>query len=196
MKNVDTRVRYTKDVLQSALLELLKEKNIDRITVKELCDKAKINRGTFYLHYSCPYDLLLEIENAFMNEHLNFLSSYMFDSSHQKREEGMDHLNLLFKATLENKELCRVVFGPNGDYRFNERIKKQIRPEVIKHWTTELPKLNPNHLEYIFDYVFSGSMSLIFNWINDENSDISVEQLANRLDRLGHYAHLAVKEFI
>lgn len=62
MDNLDNRVRYTKAILQQALLKILQFKNIDRVTIKELCDEAKVNRGTFYLHYATPNDLLREIE--------------------------------------------------------------------------------------------------------------------------------------
>ena len=197
MKNTDTRVQYTKKVLQEALLETLETKRIDRVTVKEICEKAQINRGTFYLHYSTPNDLLMEIENNFMKDHSELFTQYMVDASHKKNDVGIDKLQELFRVTLENIELCQIIFGPNGDNRFNERIKKQMKPEIIKHWQTEFPEYKKEHLEYIFDYVFSGSMSLIFGWIDENNKQtISVEQLANRLDRLGHYAHLAIKEFI
>lgn len=57
----DARVRYTRKVIQDAFLDILKEKPISRITVKEVCDKAEINRGTFYKHYQDCYDLLDKI---------------------------------------------------------------------------------------------------------------------------------------
>ena len=57
MKNPDTRVQFTRNALKQALLTLMEEKNVDKITVKELCETAGINRGTFYLHYLDIYDL-------------------------------------------------------------------------------------------------------------------------------------------
>ena len=62
MAHLDNRVRYTKMVLQQALLKIMQAKDIDKITIKELCEEAQINRGTFYLHYQTPNDLLMEIE--------------------------------------------------------------------------------------------------------------------------------------
>ena len=58
MKNTDTRVQYTKARIHDALTELMAEKQFRSITVKELCDVAGINRGTFYLHYSSPATIL------------------------------------------------------------------------------------------------------------------------------------------
>ena len=62
MKNTDTRVQYTKARIHDALTELMAEKQFRSITVKELCDVAGINRGTFYLHYSSLRDVLAKIE--------------------------------------------------------------------------------------------------------------------------------------
>ena len=51
MKNNDARVRYTQKVLKDSLLQLLEKKPINKITVKEVCELAELNRATFYAHY-------------------------------------------------------------------------------------------------------------------------------------------------
>lgn len=58
----DRRTRYTKDLIKDTLLELMHKKPFDKITVTELCRKAEINRGTFYLHYVDIYGVLDELE--------------------------------------------------------------------------------------------------------------------------------------
>lgn len=59
----DLRVRYTKKVIQEAFWKLLQEKPLARITVKEVCDLAEINRGTFYKHYLDCYDLMDKLQD-------------------------------------------------------------------------------------------------------------------------------------
>ena len=54
----DPRVRYTRMIIQTAFLELLQQKPVSKITVREICDKAEINRSTFYKHYQDCYDLM------------------------------------------------------------------------------------------------------------------------------------------
>lgn len=54
----DARVRYTRMRIQQAFFECLAQKPIARITVKQLCEIAEINRATFYKHYADPFDLL------------------------------------------------------------------------------------------------------------------------------------------
>lgn len=58
----DLRVRYTKSVIQEAFWKLLREKPLAKITVKEVCDLAQINRGTFYKHYLDCYDLMDKLQ--------------------------------------------------------------------------------------------------------------------------------------
>src|SRR5699024_5578943 len=50
-KRIDRRKQYTRKVLKESLIELLKNKPIATISVKALCEKADINRSTFYAHY-------------------------------------------------------------------------------------------------------------------------------------------------
>ena len=76
MKKTDTRVQYTKSKLRSSVLEILQEKPIENITIKEVCDKAGLNRGTFYLHYDSPSALLKDIQNQFIEENRVLFESF------------------------------------------------------------------------------------------------------------------------
>ena len=58
----DRRIRYTKAALRQSLLELLEEKPLSGISVKAICERADINRSTFYDHYTDQYDLLHQLE--------------------------------------------------------------------------------------------------------------------------------------
>ncbi|MGI6576875.1 MAG: TetR/AcrR family transcriptional regulator [Eubacteriales bacterium] len=189
MDNLDNRVRFTKAVLQQALLKILQTKHIDRVTIKELCQEAKVNRGTFYLHYATPNDLLMEIEQQFIDENMAQFNPYF----HEGYETS--YLAGLFTGVLKNKDLCRIIMGKNGNPRFIERIQQMIRPSVIDGWCAEFPTYKREDLDYIYDFVFTGSMRLILNWIEDDHG-LSTAELANRLDRLGHHCHMAIPEFI
>ena len=67
----DRRTKRTKLLLKNAFTELLSMKTLNEISVKELCELADINRGTFCLHYQDIYDLLASI---FLNEDVPGLS--------------------------------------------------------------------------------------------------------------------------
>lgn len=59
----DRRVRKTKSQLRLALMDLLVEKSAKNISVRELAERADINRGTFYIHYQDVNDLLQRLED-------------------------------------------------------------------------------------------------------------------------------------
>lgn len=67
MNKQESKYFNTASLMDEALLLLLEEKEYDRITVKEVCKKAGVNRTTFYLHYEGMNDLLEETA-AMINE--------------------------------------------------------------------------------------------------------------------------------
>lgn len=101
----DRRVRYTRMVLKQALLSLMLERPITRITVTEICERAEVNRATFYAHYADPYDLLARIENE------------LFESIRRSIAGGLSSGSLrriltdICSSIRENGALCRVIFS-------------------------------------------------------------------------------------
>lgn len=59
----DYRVKVTIHLIQQTFIQLLKEKPLHTISVRELCTRAGINRSTFYHHYLDIYDLKQKIED-------------------------------------------------------------------------------------------------------------------------------------
>lgn len=74
----DRRVRKTTQAIQTAFAELLTEKSIEDITIKELCERADINKSTFYLHYKNIYDCAAYIRNHILQEIDELISPYDF----------------------------------------------------------------------------------------------------------------------
>jgi AcrR family transcriptional regulator len=60
MNKNESRYQSTAILFDEALINLLEHKDIDYITIKEICDKAGVNRSTFYLHYENISDLINE----------------------------------------------------------------------------------------------------------------------------------------
>ena len=88
------RTRLSKILLKNALMDALKEKgSVNKISVRDLCERAELNRSTFYAHYSEPKDLLEELEEEILQstkEHLekigaeNDLGAHKYISSFLK----------------------------------------------------------------------------------------------------------------
>ena len=66
-KRPDRRVLKTKKAIRNALAQLLAEKELEEITVKEVADTADINRKTFYNYYAGVHQVIDEIENEIIS---------------------------------------------------------------------------------------------------------------------------------
>ena len=66
-KREDRRISMTKRMLKDTLTEMLKEKDIYHISIRELCERADVNRTTFYKHYGNQFDLLDDMESDLLH---------------------------------------------------------------------------------------------------------------------------------
>ena len=111
---LDARIRYTKAVIKDTFIVLLKEKPVNKVTVKEICDLAEINRATFYRYYSNPFDLLDKIELEMLSQ----MKSSLKTSPRSFRE--------IFTFIMDNiradGERYQVLASKNGDSKFPGRI--------------------------------------------------------------------------
>jgi len=115
-KREDRRVIYTKRVIRDSFLELLSEKPVEKISVTEICNNADINRGTFYAHYSDPYDLKQKLTEEIVGIITDRAHSLIYLDSEER-----DPLQML-QILQQNKELCRIFAAPYGDFDTLVRI--------------------------------------------------------------------------
>ncbi|MGG6311630.1 TetR/AcrR family transcriptional regulator [Paenibacillus macerans] len=69
---IDRRIVRTKEAITKAFLELFAEKDLEHITINDIADRANVNRGTVYLHYSDKYDLLDKLIDDHLNKLIHF----------------------------------------------------------------------------------------------------------------------------
>ena len=105
MKN-DPRVRYTQTIIKKAFLELLHQKPMNKITVREICERAEINRSTFYKHYLDCYDLV----DQHKEEALLQLDDLMAD---MEGNEAMPVLLAILQAMKNHADTFKL-FGPGA----------------------------------------------------------------------------------
>ena len=72
-KRDDRRAAYSKKMIRESLYELMKTKPLNKITVKEICETADVNRSTFYAYYMDIYDLHQKITKEFFDIVSDFL---------------------------------------------------------------------------------------------------------------------------
>lgn len=107
----DLRTRYTRQVITDAFLQLLRQKPVERITVKEVCTLAQINRSTFYRQYKDCFDLMEQLEQR----GLDLLEELLQATQAQGTEATMTSL---LCALRDNDSLLGIMARQNQDERF------------------------------------------------------------------------------
>ncbi|WP_337955802.1 TetR/AcrR family transcriptional regulator, partial [Clostridium luticellarii] len=172
-KKTDRRVKYTKMVIRQSFVKLLKQKPISKISIKEICEDADINRATFYAHYKNQYDLLKQIENETINDINQYLSSYDFKSKNDVPVAGIERI---LEYVKENSQLFDLLLNSNGDTHFQQEIIKIIgKQHFIPIKGNNL--LKKEESEYIFYFLASGSICTIQKWLR-EGMKKSINEMA------------------
>ena len=127
MPKVDRRVLKSQEAIKKAILELMSEKNFDDITIRDISDRANVNRGTIYLHYMDKYDLL----DKLIEEHMSNLRELCHSASEMTFQEGNDVWfeyfaeNHLFFSTMLNTKSAAYFRS-----RFLDLVVQEYRAEV------------------------------------------------------------------
>ena len=186
-KKEDRREKQTKKMLTQALTQLLQEKQINEITVKELTDLADMNRGTFYLYYKDIFDMLEKIEDGLFEalEEIVFLHEHD-DVSQQTKPILLD----LFRFIEDNQEMCRVLLSPHGDMNFLHRLNEVVREKCLQMWPNKEDK-NDATFEYHYSFVVYGCVGVFRAWLNSECQE-PAEKMAEMADAMIRRGSLSI----
>lgn len=154
----DRRTKYTKLALRDGMVKLLRHKPADKITVKELCETADVNRSTFYAYYGSPAELVRQMERELLRD----IEGYLADCS---ARDGVDAISekivMIFEYVARNAELCMTILGENGNVRFQKELMTLIQSKgiIIQEYAND-SEIN----EYLLTFVVSGSIGVVQNW--------------------------------
>ncbi|MBB6675200.1 TetR/AcrR family transcriptional regulator [Cohnella nanjingensis] len=167
-KPEDRRTVRTKKLLRQALLELIEEKGIDRITVRDLTDRAEINRGTFYLHYQDVPDLLDKIkEEVFAGLQAIISRMYIIRLMAETNEDKPYEVIVeLFEYLGEHADFFRVLLSPKGDISLALRIKDMMARQMMAKLEIWQPReeLMLVSREWLIAYTTSSNIGIIQHW--------------------------------
>lgn len=163
MKEVkmDRKSRYTRMVLQDSLIDLMKEKPINKITIKELCERADINRTTFYAHYSDQYDLLHQIEEETLSWGREAIANVIGKTD---RHEMIKLLEEICQYVLENSRHLQVLMSEQGDIDFQKQLFTLIYQQCGASFAA-VHSGEDDTVEFSFIFVVNGSVGLIQHWL-------------------------------
>ena len=154
MRKTDARVRYTQRILKESLLALLKDKPINKITVKELCQLAELNRATFYAHYSDCFALLDSIEEELLEAFGRSLSDY-----HSMETRAL--IQAIYDIIDQYAEACRVLIFEGTRPSVVRRMIDLARDSIIIAWRQQLPRASEAELDMLYTHLSNGMMHVV-----------------------------------
>lgn len=177
MSKSESKYFHTAERMDAAFLELLAKKDFAYITVKEICEKAGVNRSTFYLHYETVSDLLVE-SIRYMNDH--FLSYMQADPEAfvvKLRSCSQEELYLVTPQYLtpylnyvrDNRRLFRTAIENTAVLHLEDSYDRMFRHV----FTPILERLHvaAEDRRYLMTFYMNGLMAIIAEWLRSDCTD-------------------------
>lgn len=176
MNKSESKYFNTSRLMNQALLKLLEEKEFEYITIKELCQKAGVNRSTFYLHYENMNDLLVESLDYMLEKFYDHYNDEKFNLNIIKSLDNNALILIKPKYIIPylefikaNKKLFLVATNNPALFDFYKTFKKMYKdifsPILDKYNVSE------NEKKYILAFYLNGLHSIIIEWIKTDCKD-------------------------
>lgn len=173
MKNpTDKRVIKTRKLIIETFKEMIIEMDYNEITIKELADRANINRKTFYAHFECIEDILAELIEQIAEKLLEHLENagIFTNPSVEVFVKAMD-------LTLnENLELYKKLIVANSYRFFLRNVKDIIKKSISNAGLKNAVDCTPVELDFICEFIASGLAKIYKMWLEDPK-DVSQERI-------------------
>lgn len=156
----DLRVQKTIEAIHKTFEEMICEMDYEKITVKELCERARINKKTFYRYYDVLDDLLSELQNIMTRVYLERIADYRIP-------EELDKINREFFLYSVEKGLVYEKITCSGSYNYIRN--KMVNNVMSSTWgkSTWLQLLDTYKQNILLGFVQSASVEMYRRWVTD-----------------------------
>ncbi|MGN0813763.1 MAG: TetR/AcrR family transcriptional regulator [Candidatus Coproplasma sp.] len=156
------RIVNTKNLIYSAFLSLLKKKDVRRISIRELCEKAGINRSTFYNHYGSQYDVLAEMEDVYLGE----IAKAMEHADVRSKDSVHSRVAIVLQFMLDNLELSSMLINNNVEETFAKRLFSL--PKIEDMLYVALADIQDEKIRNAtIAFAIYGSYKVLQDWLNN-----------------------------
>lgn len=188
-EDVDRRIMRSKRALRRALIELASERGLDNFTVNDLCERADLNRGTFYNHFKTKEDLSLALQAEFMIGIAQLRAGMeeltLLDLAKQRlSKKPLPVLVALFDYLREQSDLLVVMLGPGGDASFGQQLREGLCSDLIMGLLHERYRTDPTpFVSYYVAFYSAAYLGVITRWLQTGMQESSEEmaRIAMRL---------------
>jgi len=176
----DRRVQRTRDLLNQALVALIKEKGFDAITIQDITERANLGRTTFYLHYPGKEELMLD-HHATMADMFKLATLSRAELLADEPPAGFGEFFLLLQ---ENRNFYEAIVNARTADLILRGIRTQMAANLERNLRAAFPDVAPTMpMELLKNYLISAQLSFIDWWARSE-AGYSPQQAAMTLHQL------------
>lgn len=141
----------------------MSEKAFKDISIKDITERADLNRGTFYLHYSDTYSLLKAMENDVLKDFQEMIDNYLQTGP---KTSLTPILIPVIHYIVENEEICANLFENNFSSDFIKEFKNLIHKNGSEIVERLFPACKSGSSDYFFEFITYGLIGIIQEWLN------------------------------
>lgn len=147
------RRKNSQEKIERAFVHFLQTKEINEISVTNICKEAKLNRSTFYANYLDVYDLAEKIVKKIEND------VFMLYQEERETKNNTNDFLKLFRHIKENQIFYKTYFKLNRDKHF-----------IIQQYDTNLSKLmyEDKFIDYHIEFFMAGLNAIVKKWLNND----------------------------
>ena len=147
------RRKNSQEKIERAFVHFLQTKEINEISVTDICKEAKLNRSTFYANYLDVYDLAEKIVQKIEND------VFMLYQEERETKNNTNDFLKLFRHIKENQIFYKTYFKLNRDKHF-----------IIQQYDTNLSKLmyEDKFIDYHIEFFMAGLNAIVKKWLNND----------------------------
>ena len=178
-KKTDLRVIKTKRAIKKSFVELLSEKDIDDITIKEIADRALINRKTFYNYYKGVYQIVDEIENEIVATFDSAVKDIDLNAQMKDPYLIFEKLTAIINS---NIDFYGALFKTNGNVGLVFKIKELLKSKAQESFAMKFD-IDKEKLGYMIEYALSGMISVYQSWFNSGRKQ-PIEEISDIVSKI------------
>lgn len=177
----DRRARRSRRLLKQGLLEMMGQKDFRDITAREITDRADLNRGTFYLHYSSTAELLQSLEDDLEDQAQALIDAHIGEIAQAGSMRPVFEPILDF--LVQNRETCGILFEHSEASGFTGRLQRLCHRNGTELLREVYPRIGQEPLGYLLNFITYGLIGLVKEWF-DRDMALPKEELLAMADRL------------
>ncbi len=188
----DKRIIKTKKAITEAFMQLTMEKEIEKITVSDIAEKAYINRSTFYLHYADARDVMNDIEREMGDNIYSCIENFDTDKPYESTYTLLISLTNAIDKVDSFKNF--LLHSKCSEY-LTAKMKKLFVEKGIESALKRTQLTDTNDLKLALTYITAGIIDTYTKWAGDEGNAMPLDELCGKISEFTEAAIQKLKKY-